>query len=176
MELAWIYCCWNTSFLKDLEIMKKLIFILTLLFSVASFAQTKEETIEWINTYSGDFLHAKIFDVYEEKHTFSIRVDDYGKTSVFHKTSFSDGYSSEITYNFETKDIIRIKLNEKTSEITVSTQKDAIKKVDKKYGISQVSGCLILANSYEDLNRVYKALVHYAGFFGYKENVAKDKF
>ena len=78
--------------------------------------------------------------------------------------------------NFETKDIIRIKLNEKTSEITVSTQKDAIKKVDKKYGISQVSGCLILANSYEDLNRVYKALVHYAGFFGYKENVAKDKF
>ena len=179
MELAGLNCCRNTTFLKDLEIMKKLLFILTLFISVSSFAQTKEETIEWLNTYSGDFLQSQSDGV---KYMFSVGVDISGKISVDLNMSKNDGYSSKIIYMFDAKDITRIKLDDKPNEsnglyyLMVITQKDAIKEVNKTGNSRQSNYFSIYVNSYEDLNRVYKALARYASFFGYKEKVAKETF
>lgn len=157
--------------------MKKLLFILTLFISVSSFAQTKEETIEWINTYSGDFLQ---FNASGVAYYFSVTVDTSGKISVGLTMSKNDGYSSNITYLLDAKDITRINLNDKPYEslyhLTVATQKDKIKEVGKSGNSRQSNYFSIQENSYEDINRVYKALVRYASFFGYKEKVAKDTF
>lgn len=43
--------------------MKKLFITLTLFISATSFAQTKEETIAWINTYANDLLSYTTIDV-----------------------------------------------------------------------------------------------------------------
>ena len=83
--------------------MKKLLFILTLFISASSFAQTKEETIEWLNTYSGDFLQSQSDGV---KYMFSVGVDISGKISVDLNMSKNDGYSSKIIYMFDAKDIL----------------------------------------------------------------------
>ncbi|MCY1551026.1 hypothetical protein D9M68_873250 [compost metagenome] len=92
------------------------------------------------------------------------------------------GYFDKSTLNFDAKDITRIKLDDKPNEsnglyyLMVITQKDAIKEFDDSGDTQDSDYFSIYVNSYEDLNRVYKALVRYAGFFGYKEKVAKETF
>lgn len=148
--------------MKNLEIMKKLLFILTLFISVSSFAQTKEETIAWINTYASDLLSYTIIDV-----------SDNGRlTKRFGAVSTIVNLSDILIQNNENveeyKDskgsfFYRFKINGKKAEI-----------VSDEGGGGFVSEFLISGKS--DLERVVKAINHLAKLYGAKEKPKENTF
>ena len=145
--------------------MKKLLFILTLFVSVSSFAQTKEETIAWINTYASEYLI--IDEGNGVKNYYEIKVDDFGKilTKLERRDKGKKFY--EKTKEINAKDITLIK------EIKYQSGAGGIKVFTKENKDSQL---YFEGTSYDDVLRVYKALVHYASFYGYKEKAARDTF
>lgn len=156
--------------------MKQLIILFYLFAATAAQAQTKQETIEWINLYSGDYLKA---ETSYEKDKFSMKVDTAGRIIVFREMKWKvDNSLYRHNRQFQASDIVSINLQDRPTDglyyLFINTKSGAISDSDpNNAGRSDIQ---IYINSYEDLNRVYKALVKYASFFGYKEKVARDTF
>lgn len=144
--------------------MKKLLFIVSLFIGTAAFGQTEEETIAWINTYASEYLI--IDEGNGVKNYYEIKVDDFGKilSKLVRRDNGKKFY--EETKEINAKDITLIK------EKKYQSGAGGIKVFTKENKDSQL---YFEGTSYDDVMRVYKALVHYAGFFGYK-NVEKNTF
>ena len=159
--------------------MKKLILLLCLFAATITQAQTKEETIDWLNLYSQEFLKCKRPGA---KDQYAVKVDVSGKVEVEYRlTQIGDNRVHRDYFTFQAKDIVYIDMPSKPSDnnlfyLTIRTGKHAVKKVFNDNETEQTHYVPMATNSYEDLNRVYKALVRYAGFFGYKEKVSRDTF
>ena len=93
--------------------MKKLIFILGLFISTVSFGQTKEETIDWLNTYANKFTKPTTIQVSEEG--ILTKQLGFGKTVINLSGVFISDIK-ELEYKNGTDFFYRFKINGKNAE------------------------------------------------------------
>ena len=143
--------------------MKKLLFILTLFVFVSSFAQTKEETIAWINTYGLKMLG------YTENGINNFSVTEDGDITI-QSGRITDNNEKILFQNtlFNIKDII---LNEieivpdgELYDFFIQTNGNKIKIYNGNY-ISKMS---IRSKDKNNLERLAKAINHLAKLCGAK--------
>lgn len=153
--------------------MKKLALLFCLFTVTVAQAQTKEETIEWINLYASDYLR---FKDEPYRYVWNAKVDSTGKITVTTTTEVTGSiYNS--TGTVSATDIVSILISDRPDSSN-SLYYMYINIKDSKQSDKAQNFAQIYIRSFEDLNRVYKALVKYASFFGYKEKakVARDTF
>lgn len=167
--------------------MKKLLFILTLLFSVSSFAQTKEETIEWLNTNGKDFLktieykfsccqtlfqNAEITNdtlciVENVKNINTVGRYNYYSCVKWNNVLYQDVNSVSISQDISNPNIkyFNLKIQEYIWYAIEDGKKSEVKILDKKDMRVYYN-----ADNEENAKRTLKAIMHLAKLNGAKEN------
>ncbi len=147
--------------------MKRLFITLTLFISATSFAQTKEETIAWINTYASDLLSYTIIDVSDngrltKRHGAVSTIVNLSDILIQNNENVEEYKDSKGSFFY------RFKINGKKAEI-----------VSDEGGGGFVSEFLIsgkLGKNKSDLERVVKAINHLAKLYGAKEKPKGNTF
>lgn len=151
--------------------MKKLFITLTLFISATSFAQTKEETIDWINTYGLGMLG------YPENGVNNFTVTGEGDITIQsgQMTNNNEKLLSQNTL-FNVKDImlneIEIVPDGENYKFFIQTNGNKIKIYNGNY-ISKIS---IQSKDKNKLERLAKAILHLAKLYGAKEKPKGNTF
>lgn len=151
--------------------MKKLLFILTLFISTTSFAQTKEETIAWINTYGLEMLGYSKNGI----NNFSVTEDGDITIQSGQITNNNEKLLSQNTL-FNVKDIIlsdnEIVFDGASYNFFIQTNGNKIKIYNGNY-ISKIS---IWSKDKNNLERLANAINHLAKLCGAKEKPIENTF
>jgi hypothetical protein len=179
---------------KKFEIMKKLLFIFTLFISVSSVAQTKEETIEWINTNGKDLTYFSVEDKpnlvsYEHKIE-GIDKDNQNLIIYYGIHHYTKNLqTNNLEYKNSNDKFFHIPLKSVLYEEISTLQKKVADRANRQYYIIKLAPqtpvsmkendnlTTINANSFEifynneeNISRVIKAIMHLAKLNGAKEN------
>lgn len=174
--------------------MKKLLFILTLFISATSFAQTKEETIDWINTNAESLTQFSV----EDKPNWStyihkiVGIDKDNLSLIVYYTI--DGYeknyqTNSLEYKSTYERVYHIPINSILYEDVSTLQKNVADRANRKYYTIRLApettisekengkvktyktkSFTIFYDNEENVNRVIKAIMHLAKLNGAKEN------